>query len=82
MVKYDQMVGHIPKVNLKVCAFCIRLGGTIKCRVTGKRQHGLGLEIPCIYIFNGNEGDVKVLISLSFTTEKVINNGKFLFLFF
>ena len=64
IVRDDQIVGHIPQVNSKVCAFYIRRGGTIKCRVIGKRQHGLGLEIPCIYIFKGNEKDTNALISL------------------
>ena len=64
IVRDDQIVGHIPQVNSKVCAFYIRRGGTIKCRVIGKRQHGLGLEILCIYIFKGNEKDTNALISL------------------
>ena len=64
IVRDDQIVGHIPQVKSKVCAFYIRRGGTIKCRVIGKRQHGLGLEIPCIYIFKGNEKDANALISL------------------
>ena len=55
IVRDDQIVGHIPQVNSKVCAFYIRRGGTTKCRVIGKRQHGLGLEILCIYNFKGNE---------------------------
>ena len=63
-VRNDQIVGHIPQVNSKVCAFYIRRGGTNKCRVIGKRQHRLGLEIPCIYIFKGNEKDTNALISL------------------
>ena len=36
----------------------------IKCRVIGERQHELGLEIPCIYTFKGNEKDTSALISL------------------
>ena len=55
IVRDDQIVGHTPQVNSKVCAFYIRRGGTIKCRVIGKTKHGLGLEIPYIYIFKGNE---------------------------
>ena len=62
IIRDDQIVGHIPQVNSKVCAFYIRRGGTIKCRVIGKRQHGLGLEILCIYIFKGNEKDTNALI--------------------
>ena len=64
IVRDYQIVGHILQVILKVCAFYIRQGGTIKCRVIGKRQHRLGLEIPCIYIFKGNENDTNALISL------------------
>ena len=64
IIRDDQIVGHIPQVNSKLCAFYIRRGGTIKCRVIGKRQHGLGLAIPCIYIFKGNEKDTNALISL------------------
>ena len=61
---WAQIVGHIPQVNSKVCVFYIWRGGTIKCRVTGKRQHRLGLEIPCVYIFNVNIKDMKALPSL------------------
>ena len=64
IVRDIQIVRHIPQVNLKVCAFYFRRGRTIKCRVIGKRQHGLRLEIPCIYIFKGNEKDMNALISL------------------
>ena len=64
IVRDNQIVGHIPQVNSKVCAFYIRIGGTIKFRVIGKRQHRLGQEIPCIYIFKENETDTNALISL------------------
>ena len=37
---------------------------TITCRVYGKRQHNLGLEIPCIYIFQGKKMHAKALCSL------------------
>ena len=49
MVKDNQIIGHILQVNSKDNAFYICHGGTIKCRVTGKRQRKLVLEIPCRY---------------------------------
>ena len=59
VVKSDVVVGHVPQVNSKVCAFFIRRGGSITCRVTGKRKHGAGLEIPCIYSFKGSVKDTR-----------------------
>ena len=38
IVRDDQIVGHIPQVNSKVCAFYIGRGGTIKCRVILERD--------------------------------------------
>ena len=30
-------------------------GGRISCEVTGRRKHGKGLEVPCIYTITGRE---------------------------
>ena len=52
VVKSDQTVGHVPlKISL-LCSMLLRHGGTIICRITGRRQYTRdlvqgGLEISC-----------------------------------
>ena len=63
--KEGLMVGHLPREVSKLCWFFIRRGGTITCRVTGRRRRSRleqgGLEIPCDLTF---EGPLKLLKQL------------------
>ena len=61
-------VGHLPRKISCVCSLFIRRGGTITCKVSGRRRHSAdllqgGLEIPCQLIFEGNKEDVEKLTS-------------------
>ena len=58
------IVGHLPKNISRVCSLFLRRGGSLTCRVTGRRRyssdlHQGGLEIPCLLIFRGEEKDIK-----------------------
>ncbi len=61
-------MGHVPKEISRICWHFIGRGGTITCVVTGRRQRSFlpegGLEIPCIYKFQGGKKDIKKLNSL------------------
>ena len=67
-VKKDKItVGHIPKDISRLAKFFIVHGGTITCKITGKRQRSKlsrgGLEVPCNYVFklNGKDAIMKRL---------------------
>ena len=63
VVKSDQTVGHVPLKISSVCSLFLRHGGTIMCKITGRRQHSKdlaqgGLEIPCTMTFEGGSKDI------------------------
>ena len=60
----DQIVGHLPRSISRVSRFFLCRGGLIACRVTGKRRHGDGLEVPCVYVYHGLPRIVKKLHKL------------------
>ena len=56
--KGDSVVGHVPRNISCICSLFIRRGGSIVSSVSGPRRHSGdlpqgGLELPCIYKFNG-----------------------------
>ena len=58
VVKSNQTVGHVPLKISSVCSLFLRHGGTIMCKITGRRQHSKdlaqgGLEIPCTMTLKG-----------------------------
>ena len=64
VVKSGEVVGHVPRSLSCVCSLFLRRGGSMACRITGKRQHSSdlpqgGLEIPCIYVFSGPNDSVE-----------------------
>lgn len=75
-----QIVGHIPLKISSLCSLFLRRGGTITCKVTGKRRHSKdlpqgGLEIPCILTFEGSSTEIAkveklVKRSLAFLTKE------------
>uniref|UniRef100_A0A1X7SH94 HIRAN domain-containing protein n=1 Tax=Amphimedon queenslandica TaxID=400682 RepID=A0A1X7SH94_AMPQE len=68
VMKNEDIVGHIPRKLAKVSWHFIKRGGEIKITVTGKRQKGLGLEVPCEYVFVGSKHMIGKLRNLSLTT--------------
>ena len=63
VVKSNQTVGHVPLKISSLCSIFLRHGGTIMCRITGRRQYTRdlaqgGLEIPCILKFEGCLKDI------------------------
>ena len=44
--------------------FFIQRGGSVRAVVTGRRKKGVGLEVPCIYIYSGSSRIIKKLEKL------------------
>ena len=45
-------VGHVPRT---ISRSFLSEGGVISCEITGPRQYGRGLEVPCIYKLSEEE---------------------------
>ena len=66
VLKSATVVGHLPRKVSTLCSLFIRRGGTIHCRITGRRRYSAdlpqgGLEVPCRLRF---EGSIKELDKL------------------
>ena len=72
--KEDEIVGHIPlQMSQYVSKFLKRRTNNGKAIITGKRVNrgaGYGLEIPCSYIFYGDND-----ISIPWLKEKIESTG-------
>ena len=68
VVKGETVVGHVPRPANRVCFhFLGRDGHRGFCQVTGSRINrgvNVGLEVPCIYRFYGNQRYIDRLNSL------------------
>ena len=58
------VVGHLPRKTARTVWFFLKCGGTGRCAITGKRKKGNGLEVPCVYTFNGPSKLVEKMESL------------------
>ena len=54
VMKDGYIVGHLPRSLSKVSWFFLKRGGRITCRITGKRKLGIGLEVPCVYLYSAS----------------------------
>ena len=75
--KRDQVVGHIPRIISAACSVFIQKGGSIDCTITGSRRFSVnlpqgGLEVPCFLKFSGDGKDIKKVIKLLSTAEKMV----------
>ena len=68
----SEIVSHLPRTILCISCFFLRRGGHIICRVTGKRRHDDGLEVPCVYVYFGN---VKTIIHVHECGHELIGKG-------
>ena len=50
----DEIIGHMPRSFSRVSWYFLKYRGKIRCVITGKRRHGVGLEVPCTYTFVGS----------------------------
>ena len=49
--KNGETVGHMPHSFSRISWYFLKNAREIRCVITGKRKHGLGLEVPCTYTF-------------------------------
>ena len=49
------IVGRVPREHSKIYWNFLEQGGRITCEVTGRRQLGKGLEVPCVYRFEAED---------------------------
>ncbi len=67
VIKGVDVVGHVPRMISTMCSmFLRRAGSMIVCTVTGPRRHSAdlvqgGIEVPCKYLFTGEEIFIKKL---------------------
>ncbi len=54
VLRNGAVVGHMPRCISRVSWFFLRRGGKISCKITGKRKLGVGLEVPCVYMYTGS----------------------------
>ena len=52
VVKDGVVIGHMPRLAAEVSWFFLKRGGSITCRITGNRKFGVGLEVPCTYVYS------------------------------
>ena len=60
VLRGSDIVGHLPQKISRVCSLFLLRGGTISCKVIGRRRYSVdlpqgGLEIPCKLIFRGKK---------------------------
>ena len=64
--KDDVAIGHLPRKVSRVCSLFMRRGGSISCRVSGRRRYSSdlpqgGLEVPCQLLFSAKSKEIKKL---------------------
>ena len=64
VMKWDDIVGHVPWRISAACSLLLRRGGVIDCIMTGSRRFSTdlpqgGLEVPCTLKLKGEPKDVK-----------------------
>ena len=44
------VIGHVPREFSRVVRYFLLHGGTLTCKVSGRRQRGKGLKVPCLHL--------------------------------
>ena len=74
------LVGHVPRKISCVFSLFLRRGGVITARVTGSRQYSRdlpqgGLELPCVYLLEGEANSVEKAHSRLLTLASAEKNS-------
>ncbi|MCG8623022.1 MAG: hypothetical protein MJE68_13635 [Proteobacteria bacterium] len=69
VVKESNVVGHVPMEYSRIFWYFIqKRHSNIVCKITGSRRlsevSGKGLEVPCEYIFTGQQKHIEKLIAV------------------
>ena len=54
VVKDGLVIGHMPRLVAELSWFFLKRDGSITCRITGRRKFGVGLEVPCMFVYSGS----------------------------
>ena len=74
VLKDGEIVGHVPKEISKVFWYFLRRGGRVSCVISGRRKHGKGLEVPCVYKCVGSKKMLEKLQVLTANTDSTSTN--------
>lgn len=61
VMRDGSVVGRVPREFSHAYWTFMEDGGRIKCEVTGQRKRGKGLELPCVYKFDGSVSQIEEL---------------------
>ena len=56
---FEHFQQHLPREYSRIPWHFLQRGGKISCEITGRRQCGLGLVVPCVYKFQEREACCK-----------------------
>ena len=66
--KDGKIVGHVPRGISRTAWYFLNHSGIVICEITGKRKHGVCLEVPCTCTFYGKQKIVDKLQDLLTST--------------
>ena len=49
VIRGDEIVRHVPRELSGILYYFLKHSGEISCVISGRRKHGVGLEVPCVY---------------------------------
>ena len=59
VLKDGAVIGHVPREVRRHFNQFLQSGGSVTCEVIGHRKYGKGLEVPCVYRFQGSRMTVR-----------------------
>ena len=77
LLKSGTIVGHVPREFSRIFWFFLGRSGRIACEVTGRRKHGKGLKVLCVYTITGQEKMImkmKEMLLVKRKTSSIHNN--------
>ena len=48
VIRDDEIIGHILHNLSRILYYFLKHSGEISCVISGRRKHGVGLEVPCV----------------------------------
>ena len=61
VIRGDEIVGHVPRELSRILYYFLKHSGEFSCVILGRRKHGVGLEVPCVYKICGKSRYIKRL---------------------
>ena len=48
VIRDDKIIGHVSRELSRILYYFLEHSGEILCVISGRRKHGVGLEVPCV----------------------------------